>query len=386
MNDLLRRRFLQGGKGWRDYATAVLLALGGIAVVYLLEHMTIEHFSNISGFLIIAVLLSAVLFGTGPAILTALVCSLLYDWLLVPPLFTAATSFDNVIKFTVFVTAALLSGAIVGQAKRYAVTLAERERELITAIETQETLRQEKQREVQRRETESLRNAVLSAVAHDLKTPLTAIIGSMSSLQLAEHQLSERDRHTLVDSMLGEAHRLLDYMNAILNLARFEDAESVAAKQVVSADDVVDLTVKRMATRLRPYRLAVEVDDGMAFRGDERLLDIALGNILDNAVKHSPVGALIVIRTEAVDAGRFALVVEDQGGGMDADLRAEIFARRGAAASTELGAGLGLWIARRIVEAHGGTIALEPTPAGRGTRVALRLPRVTEAVLAGETA
>jgi two-component system sensor histidine kinase KdpD len=348
-------------------------------VVYALETVTVERFSNIGGLLIIAVLVSAILLGTGPAIVTAVACSLLYDWLVVPPFFGTANGLDNVIKFAVFVSAALLTSWIAGMAKAYAVALSRRERDLTAALNEKEALRREKEQETVRREVETLRNAILASVSHDLKTPLSSIIGAMSSLRLYGGGLSEDDRQHLTGMVLSEANRLLGYVNNILEVARLEDRAPILKSDLLAVDDVIDLTVKRLAPRLRHFRLEV-VQDGedLSFHGDERLMDIALGNLLDNAMKHSPAGARIGIGSRRdPGAERLLIEVEDQGAGIPKALWEEVFDKYYRVRQSDtrnMGTGLGLWITRRIVEAHGGSVALAAPRQGRGARVVIALP------------
>lgn len=380
------RRVLKERVTWHDYLFAFLLATFATGVVYGLEYLTVEKFSNISGFLIVAVLLSAILLGKGPAVLAAAVCSLLYDWLLVPPFLGATNSADNIIKFSVFVIAALLTSWIAGMSKNLAVRLKRRERDLMAVIDEREKYKREKQEEVVKRQGEALRNAILASVSHDLKTPLSSIIGAMSSLKLYGGNISEGDREKLNDSVLAEADKLLGYVDNLLEVAKLEEGRFLIAHDTVAFDDVLDLTLKRMERRLRRHTIVVrEGDPSLAFRGDEKLIGVALGNILDNAAKFSPPGTRIIIGIAAVPGhDMLAVEVADEGVGVPEGEEETIFDkfhRAKQADAKNAGTGLGLWIARRIVEAHGGDIRIRrrgsDTP---GACVRLTLPAASLSV------
>lgn len=376
------RRFLKEQVTWHDYFAAFVLATLATGMVYGLEYLTVEKFSNISGFLIVAVLLSAILLGKGPAVLAATVCSLLYDWLLVPPFFGAVNSTDNIIKFSVFIVAALLVGWIAGMSKNLAVKLKRRERDLMDVINEREKYKREKQEEVVKRQGEALRNAILASVSHDLKTPLSSIIGAMSSLKLYGGNMNEDDRGKLSDSALAEADKLLGYVNNLLEVAKLEDGQFRVARENVAFDDVLDLTLKRMARRLKRHSIVVRQDDpSLAFLGDEKLIDVAFGNILDNAAKFSQSGTRITIVIGKIQDDELLVVeVEDEGVGISAGEEETVFDKFHRAKQVDkknAGTGLGLWIARRIVEAHGGSVCINPQKQDmKGTCVRLTLPVV----------
>src|SRR5690606_31456251 len=107
---------------------------------------------------------------------------------------------------------------------------------------------------------ETLRNAILTSVSHDLKTPLSAIIGAMSSLNLSDRDLSDGDRRQLVDSVLSEANRLLGFINNILEVARLENRDLLLKSELITPDDVVDLALKRLAPQLRRFDVECRQD------------------------------------------------------------------------------------------------------------------------------
>lgn len=372
-------QFIRDQVSGREYLTAFIVAVLASLLVYGLEHLTVERFSNISGVLILAVLVSATLFGTGPAILTAVVCSFLFDWLVVPPFFGAASSGDNIIKFSVFVVAALLTSWIAGMARRYAIALTRRERDLLAAIEEKERYKREREQEAVKSEAQALRNAILTSVSHDLKTPLASIIGAVSSYRLYGSGLSEEDKSRLINSVLTEANKLHGYLNNILEVARFGDQPLPLKCEYVAVDDVIDLTIKRLSQTLRRHRIDIRHEAGEAgFNGDERLMDIALGNVLENACKFSEGGSTIIVSTGVAEVHRQLIIeIADSGVGVTDEEAERVFDKFYRAAGIDRknsGTGLGLWIAKRIVQAHGGTISLSGRGRQAGALVSITLP------------
>ncbi len=371
------QKFICEKVSWRDYSAAFLLAVFASLLVYGLEHLTIEKFSNIGGVLILAVLVSSVLLGKGPAILTALVCSFLYDWLMVPPFFGTTNSGDNIIKFSVFIVAVMFTSWIAGMARTYAIQLKRRESELMAVIAEKERYKREKEEAIVTREVEALRNAILSSVSHDLKTPLSSIIGAISSFQLYEKELSEEDKKRLIESVLGEANKLHGYLNNILEVAKLQEAHTPLRCEAVAVDDIIDLTIKRLSSVLRHHTVRIRDENGgLLVNCDERLMDIALGNLLDNAVKFSAKASAIEIAISMDDTHAF-IEISDEGCGVpenEADRIFDKFYRASKSDQKNTGTGLGLWITRRIVEAHDGTIRLLRNKSKRGVSFVIALP------------
>lgn len=379
MKQYFQRKFLQERVTTDDYLAAFVLAIMASGIVFGLEHLTVENFSNLTSALILAVMISAILLGKGPAILTATLCSLLYDWLMVPPFFGLPSSGDNIIKFSTFVTVALLTSAIAGLTKTYAIELKHRERELMHVIHEKEQYKREIEEQSVKRKAETLRNAILASVSHDLKTPLAAIIGAISSMQSYGPTLGDEDRSRLLSSVAGEANKLLGYVNNLLEVAKLEESQTIMKKEVLALDDILDLTIKRLSPILRYRRIEVRGEiASLAMVGDERLMDVALGNILDNAVKFSPEHSLIIVTLRKERKGnQLAILIEDEGVGVPESEAEKVFdkfyrARREDAKNT--GTGLGLWISQRIIEAHQGKIRLEGRGRKPGTAVVITLP------------
>ena len=191
---------------------------------------------------------------------------------------------------------------------------------------------------------------------------------------------ADADLEAAVEGAMREAEALLDTFSALLRIAQVEGASPRAGFRDVD----LSAAVEAVADAYRPdaedagHRLCAEVTPGLAVHGDQELLTQAAANLVENALRHTPAGTRIGIRLSRGHGGVVRLVVEDDGPGIppgEMERVFEPFHRLEASRNRGTGGtGLGLTIARRAVEGHGGTIALANRPGG-GLLVTVRLPR-----------
>ena len=226
-------------------------------------------------------------------------------------------------------------------------------------------------------ENERVRNALLASLSHDLRTPLSAITGAATSLRTFDQQLSAAERSDLLASIEEETARLSRFIANLLDMSRIEAGGLKLKRDWVDVDDVVRSAIERCRKTFPGWPLRVSLAPGIGFvRGDARLLEQVLFNLLDNAQKYGgPAGAIVHGRE---DNGEIVLSVSDEGPGIKiADLERvfEKFWRGGGADGRLAGTGLGLSICRGLIEAMDGTIiAQSPAARRRGTRIVIRLP------------
>jgi two-component system, OmpR family, sensor histidine kinase KdpD len=226
-------------------------------------------------------------------------------------------------------------------------------------------------------ETERLRNALLSSVSHDLRSPLASMIGAASTLASYEAQLPATERRELIESILGEGERLDRYIQNLLDMARLGHGTLTLHRDWVDASEIVLAAVgrarryhpaQRIDTRLPPETLLLYVHPA--------LIEQALFNILENAVHVSPPGRAVEVALVPAEAA-VSIEVRDEGPGIPAEERSRIFdmffsVTRGDRAPK--GTGLGLSICRGMVGAHGGNVEALARDGG-GTLVRVTLPR-----------
>ncbi|MFZ6762243.1 ATP-binding protein [Pseudoroseomonas sp. WGS1072] len=238
-------------------------------------------------------------------------------------------------------------------------------------------LMEERARGEARAETESLRSALLTSLGHDLRTPLTSIRGAIATLRTAGPVLSDATRADLLATAEEEAARLSRWIANILDMVRIEHGQIEPRREPVDLVEAVETAVAR-AIQARGRPIAIEAESRPeAPRLDPVLLDQALANLLDNALKFSPAGSRVAVqvRREGAEA---VIAVEDDGPGIDAGDLYRIFDPFFRATRTDrvaAGSGLGLAICRGLVRAMGGRIAAEsPVAEARGTRIVIRFP------------
>ena len=220
-------------------------------------------------------------------------------------------------------------------------------------------------------ESERLRSTLLSSVSHDLRTPLAAITGAASGL-LVEPPPAPELRFELASTVLDEAQRLNRLVGNLLDMTRLEAGTLEPKRDWHSLEELIGSAIARVEGYARGCRFAAEVAPELPLVPiDAVLVEQALVNLLENAVRHGGVG---VVRVAARRDGAEALVeVTDEGPGLPADGEERVFDKFYRAAGGP-GAGLGLAIARAIVTAHGGRIWAENlTPRGAAFRFTLPL-------------
>ncbi|WP_337189357.1 ATP-binding protein [Phenylobacterium sp.] len=230
-----------------------------------------------------------------------------------------------------------------------------------------------------RAKTEDLRNALLSSISHDLRTPLAAILASASSLEQFGEGFDPGVRVDLAATIREEAERLDAFVANLLHMSRVESGALAVQATPFSAAEVIDRTVGRRA-RVLGGRTRVHVPPDLAeVLGDPVLFEQALGNVVENALRHTPPDAPVDVSAWR-EGDEVMVEVADRGPGVSSDETDRIFEKfvRGAGAAGRPGVGLGLSIARGLAEAMGGGVSARNRPAPEGGLVVtFRLPAAT---------
>jgi two-component system sensor histidine kinase KdpD len=230
-----------------------------------------------------------------------------------------------------------------------------------------------------RAKTEEMRSSLLSAVSHDLRTPLATITGAVSTLRDESIRLADADKNELLAAIHEEAERLERLVANLLDMTRVDAGNLRVRREWVPVEEMVGAALTRLERVLgaRPVRVSLAPDLPLLYV-DPLLLEQVLVNLLENAAKYTPPGSAIDIEGHAEGDG-IVMEVRDRGPGIARGDEKRVFEKfyRGAKTSVA-GAGLGLAICKGIVEAHGGTISVE-TRADEGATFRVMLPRVGEA-------
>lgn len=227
-------------------------------------------------------------------------------------------------------------------------------------------------------ESDKLRSALLSSISHDLRTPLASIIGAASSLQRYDRALSSVDRAQLLDTVIEEAERLNRFVGNLLDMTRLSYGALRIKRDWCDLREIGAAAMRRLQRELKHHPVSVDMkSDAALVYVDTTLIEQVLVNLLDNAAKFSAPDTPVRIATKA-HGERVTLHVVDQGRGIppaDRERVFDMFQRIKDEDTRTAGTGLGLGIARALVEAHGGTIRALAGDGGIGTCMEVVLPR-----------
>ncbi len=222
--------------------------------------------------------------------------------------------------------------------------------------------------------TEEMRSALLSAVSHDLRTPLAVITGAGTALRDDRGRLTPEQRAELLDTVCAEADRMERLIVNILDMVRVESGGIAPRREWVPLEEVVGSALGRLEKRLRGHTVVVDLPADLPLVCvDPILLEQVVVNLVDNAARYGAGDGPLEVRGWARDR-EVVFEVADRGPGLAPGEESRIFEKfyRGAR-SRGVGAGLGLAICRAVVEAHGGTIVAENREGG-GARLRVALP------------
>ena len=225
-----------------------------------------------------------------------------------------------------------------------------------------------------RMESERLRNSLLAALSHDLRTPLAALLGLAESLELTKPELSGLQAET-TRAIAEEARRMTALVNNLLAMARIESGDVKLRREWQLVEEVVGSALTAAGSALTNHRVKVALPRDLPLvEFDATLIERVLYNLLENAGKYTPPGTMIRIDGEA-SRDRLLISVSDDGPGVPRAQQEAIFEKftRGSKESATPGVGLGLAISRAIVEAHRGKIWVEDNLGG-GARFCFTLP------------
>jgi two-component system sensor histidine kinase KdpD len=229
-------------------------------------------------------------------------------------------------------------------------------------------------------ETEQLRNSLLSAVSHDLRTPLAGIAGASSTLASAGDSLPPKTRADLLSTISEEAERLSRLVDNLLHMTRLSSGKVEVKRQWHPLDEIIGSALTRMERQLAGRPIQTEVEAGLPLvHVDSILIEQLLMNLIDNAIKYSPVDSPIDVSASQTSTG-VELEVADRGRGFTPgdELKVfDLFYRGSSESPDQRGTGIGLAICRAIAEVHGAKITAANRPGG-GAVVRLTLPAADE--------
>jgi signal transduction histidine kinase len=247
-----------------------------------------------------------------------------------------------------------------------------------TAVQNIRAYAAERETVEELRRLSALRADFVSLVSHELRSPMAAVIGAARTLQERWRELSPEQRASFLALISDETARLATLIGDVLDTSRIEAGTFTYSFSDVDLADLVRETVAAMSLGQDEVSVVAQAPDTVpAVRADRERLKQVLMNLVENAVKYSPAGGEVDVRAWA-DNGLVLVAVEDQGPGIPREQQGLIFEKFGRAnvGGGKPGSGLGLFIARSIAEAHGGSLMVRSAP-GQGSTFTLELPLVS---------
>jgi two-component system sensor histidine kinase KdpD len=382
---------------WRSLARKQLLGYIAAIVVIASATASLSAFGNhvnpttVALAFLLIILFVATAWGPKPAILASLLGVVSFNFFFLPPVGTFHIADpENWIALFAFLVTAMTAGQLSSRAKLRAdeATAARQEIERLFR-ELQDTFEQASQAKAVK-QSERLKSALLDAVTHDLRTPLTSIKASVTTLiddqRLSKNddnaaRLGEQDRREMLEVIDEEADRLDRFIEDLMALARIEAGEMQLRREWGSLEEIVNAALKRASPLTRRHHIELHLDAELpSVRVDERAMAEVIYVLLENAAKYSPAGGVIRLTAVPLQGDRVRLSLEDQGPGVPPELRERVFdkffraMRDGDFSGHRPGTGMGLAIAKGIVEAHGGRVWIEDSGDSPGTRVLVLLP------------
>lgn len=380
-------------KASNERATGYVVAVVGIAVATIALKSFSGHINSttVALALLLIVLFVATRWGSRPALLASALAVVCFNFFFLPPVWTLAIAApDNWIALAAFLITAITAGQLSVREKRRAEEAEEGRREIESLYrKLQDAFERASHAEALRR-SEKLKSALLDAVTHDIRTPLTSIKASVTTL-LDEARgkaddgraivLDDESRRDMLEVIDEESDRLNRFVEGLIELARIEAGEMQLRRGWGTVDEIVATTLARAEKLTSRHRVTVEVEDDMpVVRVDPRAVGEVVYTLVDNAAKYSPPGTAIRISARRGEGEMIEVAVEDEGPGVPADLRVRVFDKffratnQGVAGHQPSGTGMGLAIARGIVEAHDGHIWIEDSAGAAGARFVFTLP------------
>ena len=371
---------------WASYLLAAL-GVAAITVVLIPLRGTINSTTIGFGFLL-GVLFVAIIWGSMPALFASVLAMLSFNFFFLPPFYTFTIADpQNWVALTAFFITALAVGQLSARAKQRA-EIAEARGEKIERLyeELRQAFERASEAEALRR-SERLKTALLEAVTHDLRTPLTSIKAS-ATLLLDESEPSEvqeafthEEQQTMLKVISEEVDRLDRFVESIVDLARIEAGEIQLQRNWGPVEEIIDAAVARAEPLIQKHQLTIAVEKDLpVIRVDARAVAEVVYTLIENATKYAPARTPIRVRAEHAPDEMVKITVEDEGPGIPLHLRERVFEKffrgNGRATSSQSveGIGMGLSIAKGIVEAHSGRIWIEEGAASKGTRVNFTVP------------
>lgn len=318
------------------------LLVGSVAGIGLLFYDFIDY-RVVAFLLLVGVSILAMFLDIGPVMAAALISALLWDFLFIPPrfTFTVGTTEDRLLLLMYFLI------VVIHAVLTFRIRKAEKDARI----------KEEKANEAK------FYNILFNSLSHELRTPITTILGSTDNLINNADKLSGQNNKDLLNEIATASLRLNRQVENLLNMSRLESGAFKIKKNWCNVEELIYTVIKQVEPIAGTHTISVHVPETIPlFKLDFGLMEQVLYNLLSNAIHYTPDGTGIIVTADCI-ADKLMLTVADNGKGFPEREIDQVFSKfyrlKG---SRPGGTGLGLSIAKGFVEAHGGTIALTNLP------------------------
>jgi two-component system sensor histidine kinase KdpD len=367
---------------WLKYLAAAATVA---PIVLALRLLSVSYAGIAAPLLLLDVVVVARLWGTGPALVAAASGAGAYSYYFLPPAGFGIEDAEDWIAFITFIVTAVIAGELASRAERRAAEAQAGRREIERLYqELQGAFERASEAEAARR-NEQLKAALLDALTHNLRTPLTSIKAAVTALIRSGvwspgSELSAEGRRELLQVIDEESDRLNRFIEGLSAPSHTEPMQPIHLR-AIQVPEIVRSGLSRAETVTRDHRVVVAMDQAIpAVAADAASITEVIYILLDNASKYAPPGTTITVRAAREDERTVRISVADEGPGIVEPLRERVFEKFFRVPAREShdphrgGIGLGLPIARRLIEAQGGRIWIETPASGRGTAVVMTVP------------
>lgn len=303
--------------------------------------------------LLVAVSILAMFLDIVPVLIAALLSALIWDFFFIPPRFTLTVgAAEDQLLFLMYFIVAMINAVLTSK---------------IRQMEKEVKAKEEKERSVK------FYNTLFNSLSHEMRTPITTIIGCIDNLQANSPRLSEKNKADLLSEMSVASIRLNQQVGNLLNMSRLEAGVLRVNKDWCDINDLIHKALQRLESNLQKYKVAVAIPENLPlFKLDFGLMEQVVYNLIINITQHTPDDTLVTIQADCV-RDRLVMTIADNGFGFPEKEIERVFDKfYRSKGSTPSGTGLGLSIVKGFVEAHNGTVKLENLPL-RGSKFTIEI-------------
>lgn len=346
--------------GRKQYLVSIILVciIAGICSLFT---PYVFGFEVVAFILLLTLSIIAMFFDILPVLLAALLSALIWDFFFLTPRFNFQVgNTEDKIMLSMYFVIVLVNAGLTNKIRK---------------IEKEARVKEEKA------QTLKLYNTLLNSLSHELRTPVSIIIGATDNLLTGSPRLSAEDKSSLIHEISEAALRLNLEVENLLNMSRLESGFLQPKKDWCDMNELVYGVLRRLDEQLKNHKVKVFIQENIAlFKIDNGLLEQVLVNLINNAALYTAENSLIEISVAHVN-NELNIIIEDSGNGFSDDEAARAFEKFYRLKNSKAGGtGLGLSIVKGFVEAHGGKVQLKKSIFG-GAKFIIEIPADKDPVI-----